>query len=333
MTGATLMFLLGLEFGGVDAPWESAKVICLLVFGILTYFVFGVIERFLPAYPVMPYRIFNNLSTVSVLIVVFFHGLCFIAIAFFLPLYFQLALGASPILAGVWTLPAAITLAIASVVNGIVIRATGRYLEIIRVCMALLTLALGLFINFPGYASWPRIIIFQIIVGLAVGPPMQALIMAIQVQLPQQDVAVGTATLGFIRQMATAISVVIGQVIFQRVLANHSGDLRAAGISETLVSALSGGSSIAAADISAGLPDAQRAIYDAAVADAMSKMWIFYTASAGIGLLASFGIRKVALSDKHVETKTGLEPEGEKSAELPSNAAKRHEGSSEDSPV
>ncbi|KAK4233806.1 MFS general substrate transporter [Achaetomium macrosporum] len=291
MTGTTLMFLFGLEFGGVDAPWNSAKVIC-LVFGVLTYAVFGVIER--SCRPSRPRCL--------------------------------------AILAGVWTLPVAITPAVASIVNGIVIRATGRYLEIIRVCMALLSLALGLFISFPGYASRPRIIIFQIIVGVAVGLPMQALIMAIQVQLPQQDVAVGTSTLGFVRQMATAISVVIGQVIFQSVLANHSDGVRAAGIPESLVSTLSGGSSIAAADVSAALPDAQRAVYDAAVSDSMSKMWIFYCASAGIGLLASFGIRKVALSDKHVETKTGLEAEGEKS-ELPGEAAKRHEGSSEDSLV
>jgi len=332
MTAGTLMFLLGLEFGGVTDPWNSAKVICLLVFGLLTYVVFGFVERF-PTYPVMPYHIFNNLSTLSVLVVVFFHGLCFIAVAFFLPLYFQLALGASPILAGVWTLPAAITLAVASIVNGIVIRATGRYLETIRGCMALLTLALGLFIGFPGYISWPRIIVFQIILGVAVGPPMQALIMAIQVLLPQQDVAVGTSTLGFVRQMATAVSVVVGQVIFQGILANHSDGLLAAGIPAQLVATLSGGSSIASS-ADAALPANQSAVYDAAVADALSKVWIFYAAASGIGFLASFGIRKVALSDQHVETKTGLRTDDEKRAEPqggpPENAGT---GSGEDSPV
>jgi hypothetical protein len=333
MTGATLMLLLGLEFGGVTDPWSSVKVICLIVFGLLTYGVFAFVEKF-PTYPVIPYRIFNNLATVSVLVVVFFHGLCFIAIAFFLPLYFQLALGATPVLAGVWTLPGAISLVFASIINGFVIRATGRYLEIIRGCLALLTLAMGLFTTFPGYQSWARIILFEIIVGIAAGPPMQALVMAIQVLLPQQDVAVGTSTLGFVRQMATAISVVICQVIFQSVLAGHANDLLAAGIPAHLVTTLTGGSSIGAADMGDALPDNQRLIYQSVVADSMSKMWIFCTAAAGIGFLASFGIRRVALSDEHVETKTGLRTDEEKRVEL-QNETSKHDRSAEskDSPV
>jgi hypothetical protein len=315
ITAATVMFLLGLEFGGVTDPWNSPTVICLITFGLLAYVIFGVVQKF-PAYPIMPYRLFNNLATISVITVVFFHGLCFIAIAYFLPLYFQTALGASPIMAGVWTLPAALTLAIASVVNGIVIRSTGRYLEIIRFCMALLTLSFGLFITFPGTISWPRIIVFQILIGIAVGPPMQALIMAIQLLLAQQDVGVGTSTLGFIRQMSTAVSVVVGQVIFQHLLSSHAGDMLAAGIPADLVDNLSSSSSIAGTAASAALLDDQRRVYDNSVADSMSKIWIFYCAAAGLGLIASFGIKKVALSDKHVETKTGLPTDEKKRKEL-----------------
>ena len=33
IVGGTLMLLLGLEFGGVARPWDSATVICLIVFG------------------------------------------------------------------------------------------------------------------------------------------------------------------------------------------------------------------------------------------------------------------------------------------------------------
>jgi hypothetical protein len=32
--GGTLMFLFGLEFGGVNYPWDSPTVICLIVFGV-----------------------------------------------------------------------------------------------------------------------------------------------------------------------------------------------------------------------------------------------------------------------------------------------------------
>jgi hypothetical protein len=50
----------------------------------------------------------------------------------------------------------------------------------------------------------------------------------------------------------------------------------------------------------------------AAIADGLSKMWIFYTVLAGIGLVASFGIGKIEVSKVHVETETGLKKEKER---------------------
>ena len=42
--GATLMFLLGLQFGGITHPWDSATVVCLIVFSVIVFVVFFVIE-------------------------------------------------------------------------------------------------------------------------------------------------------------------------------------------------------------------------------------------------------------------------------------------------
>jgi MFS family permease len=74
MLGVTLMTLLGLDFGGETFPWNSPKVICLIVFGILMlgFFIFS--EAKLARYPLIPLRLFRKRSNVAALAVCFVHG-------------------------------------------------------------------------------------------------------------------------------------------------------------------------------------------------------------------------------------------------------------------
>lgn len=308
IVGATLMFLIGLDSGGVSHPWGSAFVICLIVFGVVAYVLFGIYERY-ARYPVIPRRIFAGMSRASTFGVVFCHGAGFIAPIFFLPLYFQAALDATPIQSGVWMLAIAISFTVSGIVMGIVIQRTGHYLWIIRGSMALFTLALGLMITFGPNRDWPRIIIFQILLAAGIGANMQTLVIAIQALVAPEDIGVATGTLNFVRNLATAMSVVLGQVIFQSMLGNHSADLQAAGIPGDIVHRLVNGGAIAGFGLTDGFDEAQRVAYATAFADAMSKMWIFYTAWIAVGLVLSFGIRKKELMTSHEVTKTGLEAE------------------------
>ena len=99
--GATLMLLLGLQFGRITYPWDSATVICLIVFGLVAFGVFFLIEWKLARYPVIPLRIFKQKSALAALGVASTHGFAFVSVAYFLPYYFQVALGASPITSAV----------------------------------------------------------------------------------------------------------------------------------------------------------------------------------------------------------------------------------------
>ena len=71
----TLMLLLGLDFGGKAFPWDSPKVICLLVFGGLAIILFFISEKKLAKYPLMPLLVFRNRSNVAALVVTFVHGM------------------------------------------------------------------------------------------------------------------------------------------------------------------------------------------------------------------------------------------------------------------
>ncbi|KAF7927113.1 hypothetical protein BELL_0500g00060 [Botrytis elliptica] len=311
IVGATLIFLLGLDFGGVTHPWKSAVVICLIVFGLVTYAVFGICERF-AKYPIIPRRIFGNVSLISTFAVVFCHGACFIAPVFFLPLYFQSVLGATPILSGVWLLPLATSFTASGIIMGILIQRTGQYLWIIRGTMALLTLALGIMITFGPTGSWGKIVVFQILLAWGIGANMQTLVICVQALVAPEDIGVATGTLNFIRNLATANSVVLGQVVFQGILKHHKRKFLAVGIPEDSVSELLNGGAIGGSNIASTFTSAQSSVYRSVVADALSKMWILYTCICFLGLVISFGIQKKELMTVHETTKTGLEAEEEK---------------------
>lgn len=171
-----------------------------------------------------------------------------------------------------------------------------------------MTIGTGLFIDLPGNRSWARIIIFQIVAGLGVGPNFQAPLIALQSKIPPKDIAVATATFGFIRNLSTSISVVIGGVIFQNEMQKRSASLEAS-LGPQLAGILSGGSAGASVGIVTQLPVAQRTIAQNAFYESLRTMWIVYVVFAGLGLIVTFFIGSNHLSKEHQETKTGLAEE------------------------
>ena len=248
IVGGTLMLLLGLEFGGVTYPWGSAKVICLLVFGILVASLFILNEWKFARYPVMPLRLFKNPSNIAALGVCFCHGYTFIAGTYYLPLYFQAVLGATPLLSGVYTLALALSLGLTSGLTGVWIKKTAQYRPAIWFGMSVMTLGVGLFIDFSANRSWAKIILFQIIAGIGMGPNFQSPLLALQTGVPQRDIATATATFGFVRNLSTSICVVIGGVCLpERNAKALPGPC--AGLGLQTANALSGGSAGASVGI------------------------------------------------------------------------------------
>lgn len=75
IVGLVLMLLLGLEFGGSTASWNSPKVICLIIFGGLMSGVFIYSEKRLAKYPLMPMKLFTNKSNAACLLLTLWHGM------------------------------------------------------------------------------------------------------------------------------------------------------------------------------------------------------------------------------------------------------------------
>ncbi len=169
-----------------------------------------------------------------------------------------------------------------------------------------MTLGFGLFIDLPATTSWPRIILYQIVAGIGVGPNFQAPLIALQTLVPKRDIATATATFGFVRNLATSVSVVIGGVVFQNGMRDKLRSLQTS-LGPEVADALGGGSAGANTATVARLPMAQRAVATQAYTGSLRTMWILYVVVSAFGLAVSLAIGKQVLSSQHEVTKTGLD--------------------------
>lgn len=296
IVGSTLMLLFGLEFGGSQYPWASAAVICLIVFGVVAAIIFGLNEWKLAPVPIIPVTIFGNWYNFAVLAINFCHGIVFIGACFYLPVYFQSILLVTSLKSGLYLLPLVVALTISSGAGGFYMRITGRSREAIVIGMILTTIGYGLLIDLKPYASWPRIIMYQAIVGLGIGPNFQATLIALQANTKPSELARGTATFSFVRQIAASVSVVIGSVVYSHVVNGKIEDM-AKVIGQGLATEIAVASS-AAGNIIKTLPSGedQQVVLDN-LTDALKYVWILYTAIAGVGCLISFTLKDLRLGN------------------------------------
>lgn len=305
VVGATLMVLLGLELGGVSRPWSSPTVICLLVFGVVTAGIFTLIEWKVAEFPIIPLRIFSSRSSLASLGVCACQSFVFISGSYYLPLYFQAVLSATPLFSGLYALPFALSLSGVSALTGLFIKKTGKYLPCIIFGMTTMTLGFGLFIDLGREMNLPKLILYQIVAGVGVGPNFQAPLIALQSTVQNRDIGSATGTFGFVRQLFTSISVVVGGVVFQnRMQAQYPTLVEELGPQTAgLLSGTNAASNVAAV---AALKGREGEIARDAYLRSLRTMYILYVAFSGLGLVLSFFVGSRKLSKTHEEHKTGL---------------------------
>ncbi|OQV05944.1 hypothetical protein CLAIMM_10596 [Cladophialophora immunda] len=312
ITGGTTIFLLGLQMGGVMHPWNSATVICLIVFGVIAFILFLGIEWRVALYPIIPMHLLGGVRQLALLSLVFSHGAVFMQTCYFLPLYFQAVLGARPLLSGVWLLPYALSLSLSSTATGIYIKTTGRYFDCIVFGATLSVLGQGLLYDLPASRAWAMVIIYQIVAGIGAGPNFQAPLIALQSLVPRQDNATATATFGFTRNLACAIGVVIGSAAFANKMSSQQPALQAA-LGGPFAAQFSGARASANVLLLASLPDSQRRVVRRAFYESLKPIWIEVVCLAAAGLVAVLFIeRRKKLDKTHEQVRTGLEAEEER---------------------
>lgn len=243
----------------------------------------------------MPLRIFRDASNLSALGVCAFDALVFNSVAYFVPLYFQIVAGQSPSMTGVLMLALAIPLTIVSFTSGFVIEKTGRFMDWLQIGLLLTTAGIGALISLTETFDLGKAIGFLVLIGAGFGPTFHTPLIALQTRIRDSDMAVGTAAFGFVRMLSGAIGIVIGQVIFQALMGSKFDSIVDAGIPREFAEQLAGGEAVSQASAVAVLDEAQRVVVRHGFMGALRVTFICYTVVAALGLLTTFGIKRVTL--------------------------------------
>ncbi|KAL4949541.1 MFS general substrate transporter [Aspergillus filifer] len=304
----TVLGLLGMEFGGTTVPWHSPTVICLIVFGGVMVGLFILVEKRFARFPLIPMRLFGNWFTVAAFALAFAHAMVSFGIEYYLPLYFQSVKQARPLKSGLYILPVMVTEAATDVLAGVFLHRIGRYREITWVGTVLMALGTGLLVSLNVTSSIGMTIGFAIVGGIGTALLFQTPVIAAQNSVERKaDTAAATATLGFMRNIATSFSIVLGGVIFRDSMERQQTVLEALSVDSDIVRKLAG--DMAAANVGVVkeiVNPGQREAAQGAFAWSLRNMFIFYTALCGVAVVAGCFVRQKPMTSEHTETRTGV---------------------------
>jgi hypothetical protein len=192
---------------------------------------------------------------------------------------------------------------------GILIHRTGRYLEIIRLGPIFMTIGMGLYIRLSATSKLSEFIVFQMIAGVGTGLLFEPPLLALQAFVPQQDVATACSTFGFVRNLATAMSIVVSGVIFQNSMDIKVNALKMppTNLPSNITNLLSNGQAAANLFVVSSIQDeGQKMMIKMAYAWSLRNIWIFYLCLSALCIICTVFIKKQVLSKDHEETKTGI---------------------------
>ncbi|KAJ5221070.1 major facilitator superfamily domain-containing protein [Penicillium citrinum] len=232
--------------------------------------------------------LFRRRSSVAKFIVCFCHGFIFLGQTYYLPLYFQGVLGASPIMSGVYLLPLIISIAMTAALAGLFIQQTGKYFPTVWVGTGLTILGVGLFINLDASHNWGKFIKFQIIAGAGVGANFDGPLLA-RLHEKSFNGSVGSHWRSGLSKSDSKEGPSLIDVLGEEL----AGQIADAGATSNV-------------ELIETLPSAQKAVVQHAFYRSLGTMWIMYVAFSALGLLAGFFMDTHHLKKEHEAAVLGL---------------------------
>lgn len=218
LVGAVVMLLLALTWGGKTHPWSSARIICLLVFSLLAFVLFMLVEWKTTAAPTVPIHLFRIRNVWLSVAGQFFIGLALFVPIFFLPIWYTIVKHTSAMMAGIHVLPYLLSLSVSSMASGYIVSKTGRYRELVIAGTALFVVGCGLMILLDQDISTSKQIAFMFLMGFGMGFNIQTLLIVVQVASSTKDMAASTTLFLFSRSLGSSIGIAVMQSIMQNKL-------------------------------------------------------------------------------------------------------------------
>ncbi|KAI2882623.1 hypothetical protein CBS11852_9627 [Aspergillus niger] len=306
--------LIALSWGGSQYPWSSFRVIVPLVLGFAGFAIFLLYEAS-PKYclnPTMPLHLFANRTSATAFGLTFLHSLSAIAVMYFLPVYFQAVLAASPSRSGVQLLPTILFMIPAAIIAGGLLSKLGRYRPSQHAGFAFMIIGFGLLTLLNAHASTGQWVGYQIPSAVGTGLALPVLLPAVQASLTEADTALSTSTWAFIRSFGLIWGATIPTAAFNNRVNALLGRVSDLSVAEQLRD----GKAYEAATkaFMDSITDAvTRAQVVSVYVDAIKTVWYVSMAFAGLAFLLVIVEKEIPLR-KELDTKFSME-EKEKDGE------------------
>ncbi|KAG0363542.1 hypothetical protein BG005_010740 [Podila minutissima] len=218
LMGSVIMILLPLSWGGSKHPWDSAMIIGLLVGGILATIAFVLVEWKVPKEPTVPIHLFKIRNLWATYSSLFFSGMAFFGILFYLPIYFQVVKDESATIGGFETIPMVMGITITATSSGIWVLKRGTYAFFPPVGNFLFTVAAGLCVLFTQDTKRVVTVFVLLLCGVGVGCTVQTSTLAVQAAAKPKYMATVTVLVQFIRILGQVFGIAIVGTIFNNKL-------------------------------------------------------------------------------------------------------------------
>jgi len=307
LIASVVAVLLSLTWGGTESPWSSARTLVPLILGLAGHVLFLVVESIpsLVREPTMPLRLFSNRTSLGSFGLTFIHAVLTGWILFFLPLYFQSVLEASPTASGVNLLPTAVGIIPFAIVAGAGVSVLGKYRPFQFAGVALITITFGLFTLLNEASSTGYWVGTQILGAAGCGLLLTTTLPAIQAPLEEADQAVATATWGFLRSFGAVWGVSIPAAIFNSRVNSLVDTVDDVSVREVLVDG--GAYAMASKTFMQGLdaiPEIKKQVVSVYVA-ALRLTWQVGIAFGLLGFLVALVVKEVPMREQ-LETDYGM---------------------------
>ncbi|KAF2795490.1 MFS general substrate transporter [Melanomma pulvis-pyrius CBS 109.77] len=215
---AIVCILLATQWGGADYSWHNARIIALFILGGILLIAFVVHQRWQQDRATVPPSVIKNRTVWACSIFSFHLFGSFLAISYYLPIWFQAIKGDNATESGIHNLPSILGTVIFSVLAGGVVFGIGYYTWACILASILAAVGAGLLSTFTVDTSPAKWIGFQVIYGAGCGLGLQQPLIAAQTALPPHQIAEGTAVIIFMQTLGGAIFIAVSQNVFNNKL-------------------------------------------------------------------------------------------------------------------
>ncbi|KAI9493815.1 major facilitator superfamily domain-containing protein [Zychaea mexicana] len=227
--GATLFiatvscFLLATQWGGTRYPWSSPIILALysacVLLAILTVLLSWL--QVSSREPILSLHLFRVRDQVVTYIMALTFCMAMFMNVYYLPLYFQVAHGDTPLVAGIELLPYLVPVDLVSIVSGYWVAKTGCYRMMFWVGNALVALGGGLQSRLAADSGHVEQVLFLVVTGAGIGFCIQNVYVAAQANAAHSDLAAAISLISFFGHFGFTCGIATGSAIFKNMLVHY----------------------------------------------------------------------------------------------------------------